>query len=277
MKNLLFKRNLTLLLCAVFAMMFVFSSCGKEDVSNVSSSDTQEEQVGDLDMPQGNFTTKLDLRDQNSIESRDENGQGAGALIELSTNNEEIFAHLNKENFKISLITQQQLETVEDRNIEDIDKVTGDIDESQHNSAEHFLTIKILTENVNDDETVSYTLSDELLKILKKYKAGTFIQFSSDSEELLDNRSHYNVYKNYFYAKGDGGNIPTKLNIYYDYFCSNTTYNSQTQYGFYNYYRFRSCEWPWNSSNRKRYRYFYVTQDVLKSFSNGTTSRCESC
>ena len=42
MKNLLFNKNLALATCLVFAMMFVFSSCGKEDVTANSTENVED-------------------------------------------------------------------------------------------------------------------------------------------------------------------------------------------------------------------------------------------
>jgi len=167
------------------------------------------------------------------------------------------------------------LEKSAEKNVGDIDGTDEDLDENLLNTNEYFFSMKILEEYTNESEAIQYTFGDGLLTVLKKYKAQTHIQISSDDINSIDNR--YSVWNNAFFAKGDGGSVVTKLNVRYDYNCNANFYGQDTNGGFLNSYTFKSCIWPWNSSTRKRYSYFTVIQDVLKSHTPYKTSSCGSC
>jgi len=252
-------------LFALFAVSVFFTSCAKEEIQEAVL--TLEEQIDNSKIPEGRLSTELDLRDEANPLN--------GAIISVSTNNEAIFAQLTPANFKAEVINSSELENSEEDNTEDVDREDVNFDESLLNTDEHFFSMKIIAENINEDEFIKYTFGDELLAVLKKYKAQTHIQVSS--EENNSPNSRYSVWRNYFRATGDGGAIPTKLYVRYNYHCTSSYYGRNTNYGFYNYYNFHSCRWPWTSSSRKRYSYFTVIQDVLKSYSRANTNICGRC
>ena len=261
MKNL--KLGLFSLL-AVLAISVFLTSCEQDVTDNVPSI---EEQIDNSKMPEGHLATELDLRD--------EDNPLKGAVISVSTNNDEIFTQLTMANFKVKVINSSELDNSEGDNEEDVDKVDENFDESLLNTDEHFFSMKIMAENINEDEFIRYTFGDELLTVLKKYKAQTHIQISPEENNSVDNRN--SVWTNYFKAYGDGGQINTKLRIWYDYHCNYNYYKWDTQYGFLWSYEFYSCKWPWNSSTRKRYIYFTVIQDVLREYEEHNTSTCSTC
>jgi len=228
---------------------------------------TLEEQIDNGQMPEGHLATELHLYD--------EENPGISAVLSVSTNNEEIFAQLTATNFKAELITLSQVENLAGSNVEDIDRIDENFDESLLNTDEHFFSMKILDESIDEGESIRYTFGDELLAVLKRYKAQTHIQVSPEEDNSAGSR--YDVWNNAFQANGDGGSIVTKLNVRYSYSCSGSFYGKDTQGGFLNYYRFRSCKWPWNSSTRNRYSYFTVIQDVLKSHYSYRVYECETC
>ena len=249
-------------LLAVLTVSVFLTSCEQEIVE---AAPTPDEHIGSNEMPEGRFVTKLNLQDESTLEDV--------ALISVSTNNEEIFAQFTTDNFKVKLTTANDLEKLAAENVEDID-VRSEQDESLLNTDEHFFTVKILEEYVDEDNPVQYTFGDELLAVVKKYKAKTFFQVSAEENDAL--KSRFSVYRNAFWAQGDGGYVRTKLRIGIDY-CggSDTFYNTNS--GFYNSYTFKTCQWPFNSSARKRYTTFTVTQDVLKNYSRWNTSSCKRC
>jgi len=249
----------------------VFLSACEQDYPDVDNNNSVAEKTTDnITMPEGHLSVDLNLRDENNPEN--------GALISISTNNEEIFGQLSADNFKTEFVSLADLEKSADENIENVDKTSGDVDESSLNTEEHFLSIKVVEENAGDEKHVKYTLGDDLLAALKKYKAQTHIQFNTGSNDSGSAKSGaFDVYKNAFTAYGDGGVVSTKVRVYYDYGCSGALYYKTTDYGFLNSYTFKSCNYPYVRSDRKRYTYFTVTQDVLNSFSVFNTSSCENC
>jgi len=113
-----------------------------------------------------------------------------------------------------------------------------------------------------------------IFSLVKKYKAKTFFQVSSEESDALESR--FSVYRNAFWAQGDGGQVRTKLRVGIDY-CGGSDSYYTTSTGFYNSYTFKTCQWPWNSSAKKRYTTFTVTQDVLKNYSRWNTGSCKKC
>jgi len=226
-----------------------------------------EKQTDRVEMPEGHLSTKLNLQDEDNPES--------SALITISTNNEEIFAQFSADNFKAEMVSLADLEKSANENVENVDGTDEDSDESLLNSEEHFLSLKIVEEYTNEGEFVQYTFGDELLKVLKKYKAQTHIAYELDTNSSKKGKNDVN--KNAFNAYGDGGVIPTKVRVYYDYDCGGKTYYKTTDNGFYNSYTFKSCKYPYERSTRKRYKYFTVTQDVLTRYTPVTTSACLTC
>ncbi len=253
-------------LLAILAVSVFLTSCEQEVVENIPN---LEEEIGNNQIPEGRFVAELNLQDESSLEDI--------ALISVSTNNEEIYAQFIAANFKAKLTTSNDLEKLAAENVEDID-VRSEQDESLLNTDEHFFTVKILEEYVGEDKPVQYTFGDELLAVVKKYKAKTFFQVSSEEGDALNSR--YSVFRNAFTAYGDGGNIRTKLRIGIDYCGSYSSYDDSfhnTNTGFYNYYTFKTCKWPWNTSAKKRYTTFTVTQDVLRRYSRWNTDSCKKC
>jgi len=253
--------NFTLLsFLSILGISVLLTSCGQEVIE--STLHEIEEQLTDNQMPEGEYVTTLQVRDENNPES--------GALISVSTNNEEIYAQLIADNFEAKLVDLATLEAFQ--NVEDVGRTDEESNESLLNTDEHFFSMKTLETYTNEDEFVQFTFGDELLNVLRKYKAQTHIQVSQEEDN-----SRWSVWSNAFIAYGDGGSIPTKLNVRYDYNCNSNYFGSNTNSGFYNSYDFRSCKWPTNISTRKRYSYFTLTQDVLQSYTVYRTGACGSC
>jgi len=268
--NILKLKSILFSLMAI-AMVTVFLSSCKKDFSEDPLNPEQElvnsdYEIDEPNIPTGNFISKLTLKD--------EKGFVDIALISVSTNNEEIYKQFTSENFKAELITLAESEKLANENVEDIDERSENVDESLLNTDEHFFTVNILEEYLNDDVFIKYTFGSGLLSVLKKYKAKTYFQFSPESSDALESRNR--VFANAFTAYGDGGSVKTKLRIGIDY-CGGLDWFYNTNSGFYNYYAFKTCQWPFASRDTKRYTTFTVTQDVLESFYRYNTYTCKKC
>lgn len=198
----------------------------------------------------------------------------ASYLISLSTDNKEIFESLNEKSVTGELLFVDQVDQKE--NTEDINSPLTEKEEDDNvnkNSDEHFISIYIKEIKQSDTKSLKVTLSDNLIRVLKKYKAKTIIHHEYNDDQT----KAFNLNTNGFVAYGDGGVVKTKLKIYYKYSSNGTVFSSTTRYGFLNDYTFRSCEWPTRISSRCRYTRFVVTQDVLTSYIPFNTSKCKKC
>jgi len=246
------------------ALITAFLSSCEEDLINKSPS--IEEQVDHSSIPEGNLKTELNL----SIDSK------SRAVISVSTNNNEIFAQLIHNNFKAELITLN-MEDSRENDVEDINRIDEDFDESLLNTDEYFFSMKILEEYTNEGDVILYTFGEELLATLEKYKAQTHIQISSQKDNAINDR--YDVDRGYVLVYGDGDHDGkrTKLRMRYDYNCGGRVFYKETSIGFYTDYEFNSCVWPYSRSDRNRYTSFSVIQDQAQSFHRGDSPICYGC
>ncbi len=257
-------------ICTLFvlAVTFFMTSCGYEHIDYLPEEDL-EEQWAPQETPQGHLSSNLVLIDRNNPRK--------GAQIAVSTNNPDIYAQLTNENFKMEVVAVSAVDKLDNDVAENIDGENGDSDTSLGNTPDHFLTFKILEEFTNEEEAVKYTFGNELRKVLEKYKAQMYIQLDTEKTKRHDTSGP--IVNNAFIAHGDGSadGLRTKLEAWYDYSCSGYFHRWQTRTGFYHSYVFRSCKWPWNSSTRRRYSSWVVTQDVVEHVYVFRTADCQHC
>lgn len=244
------------------------TSCEHKIVDELPVPEVEEVLVSNK-YPEGRLAKRMVLTDKND--------DSKGAVISVSTNTSEILHLLTDANMEAKLITPNDLAQLENDHLpEEVDLTNEASDESLLNSEIHFFTLTILEERTSDGEAIQYTFSDELLAVLKKHKASTHVQFPTKASNPQDSRAEQ-VWKNGFWAYGDGGSIRTKLKVHYSYGCTGPYYSRDTNSGFLYSYKFRSCKWPWNSSQRKWYSGFSVIQDVLRNFTIFNTNECGKC
>lgn len=240
--------------------LFLTSSCQKEVLEETTVSETPEKIDNEV-MPKGRYMADLHVSDPSNPAS--------SMVISVSTNSTQIYDQFVDENFQISTLRLDNIENYE--NDEDMSVPSIDYELAIPNVDEHFISISVREENHAEEEVLKITLGDELLAVIKDLKAKTHVEISSP-----ESAGRYSVNRNYFWAFGDGGVKKTRLSIQYQYF-NGLTYTKETPYGFYNSYKFESCQWPSYTLTRCRYIHFTVTYDVLSSWVRGTTSSCHSC
>ena len=162
MKSLIFNRNFVLAfaLCTVFAMIFVFSSCGKENVT--------DEQVISY-----NHEKELIIQDEiNSISQK----QDIKAAIKISSTDENILALFNSNNTKLKVDYDV---ITEDENVQD-DSEESNLEKVNFESFEKHLKIEVLSILATGEEnSITVEFDDEIVSYLEGKNILTEIVFTN--------------------------------------------------------------------------------------------------
>ena len=223
MKNLILNRNFALALCTVFAMMFVFSSCGKDDVVNNTTEFTDDH---------ANAAFKKEVTTKGIEESKEQD-----FTFKVSSNSEEIVNAFDKSSFSFRFISEEEVQAhsedealLAERDLTDDEYNIDSRDESTPNG-DTFVTISLIR-IANTDElyealpAYELELSQEVLDIIKKTKATTVFDFNSKIEQYtnidennIDDRGCNPCYawsnNRKVIIKGDCGNDWTRTTNYY--------------------------------------------------------------
>ena len=159
MKNLILSRNFTLAVCTVFAMMFIFSSCSKENVNDVTKEEAQEEvKINEENWPSKEIQL-FDATKENNV------------TIKVSTEDESLLELYTDETFVAEFIEKSQFES-RNPEIERPESGSEIVDEPQLDddaSENAVVHIEVIDQNVKENLTFSLKYNEDSKVDLRYY------------------------------------------------------------------------------------------------------------
>ncbi len=249
---------------SIFGLIIItLFSCNEKENQDVIENNQNQEQYESV-------VTESPIKKGVFVKSYELNSNNSHYVIEVSTNNEEIFKAIKKNGINNKLLTHDDYLKNKENYKKEHEFKNEKEEISIKNSDEHFVTIETKVIERNENQLLNITLSDNLLASMKKFDAktiGTTINMDSKGVEYTGRQEKY-------FFRGDG--TQTKVRLYYKYRDGRNRYFT-TRNGFKNFYEFVVCDWPFADYTRCYYYAWELISGRVASVFPDDISYCNEC